>query len=246
MAVIPGGIENAHDLIAFFAPTLFCIFGNLFLPATMNDSGSGRNKSQKEQKRLRSQCDQLNGDIPWNNCRVHQPMSALIPDNYAAPGYCSVATVPLTVDQIERIQQIISPFWEPRSFDGPQRAANIVLHADRGITMLPERALVGKGMRCLLLVDEVALVEYAGERKGKFVKKDAVRFEAMVAGAGAMGFLGDAGIDVENVRKVFLLGVDGTICLKKTLPRLHGNNIVVMRCPFHTEETDERVPAVKP
>jgi hypothetical protein len=51
--------------------------------------------------------------------------------------------------------------------------------------------------------------------------------------------LGDAGIDVENVRKVVLLGVDGTVCLKKTLPRLHGNNIVVMRCPFHAEETDE-------
>jgi hypothetical protein len=159
-----------------------------------------------------------------------------LPDNDAAPGYCSVPTVPLTVDQIEQIQQVISPFWEPRSFDGPRRAANIIIHSAR-ITMLPERALVGKGMRCLLLVDEVALVEYTGERKGKFVKKDADRFEAMVSGA--MGFLGDAGIDVENVRKVVLLGVDGTVCLKKTLPRLHGNNIVVMRCPFHAEETDE-------
>ena len=224
VAVIPGGIENAHDLIAFFAPTLFCIFGNryLFLPATINDSGSGRNKYA------------INSTATFlGNCRVHQPMSALIPDNYAAPGYCSVATVPLTVDQIEQIQQVISPFWEPSSdADRARRAANIIIHSAR-ITMLPERALVGKGMRCLLLVDKVALVEYTVERKGKFVKKDADRFEAMVSGA--MGFLGDAGIDVENVRKVVLLGVAGTVCLKKTLPRLHGNNIVVMRCTFHTE-----------
>jgi hypothetical protein len=135
-------------------------------------------------------------------------MSALIPDNDAAPGYCSVATVPLTTDQIARIQQAATTGFAP------------------GITLFFEKDLVGKGTRRLLLLDDdVAIVEYAGERKSKFVSKDAARFEAMVAGMA---------LDVENIRKVVLLGVDGTICRRNTLSRLHGNSIIVMRCPLRT------------
>jgi hypothetical protein len=90
-------------------------------------------------------------------------------------------------------------------------------------------------MRRLLLADGIALVHYAGEREPKFVSKDAIRFEAMVAGA--MGMLDD-GIEVENIRKVVPLGVGGTICRRNTLPRLHGRNFALMRCPLRTEETD--------
>ena len=146
-------------------------------------------------------------------------MSAFIPDNDAAPGYCSVATVPLTVDQIARIRQVAT-------------AAG----SARGITVLSEKSLVGKGMRHLLLVDDVALMEYAGERKSKIVSKDAVRFEAMVAGATGMSV---GGIKAGILRKVVLLGVDGTICRRNTLQRLHGKSVVVMRCPIRAEETDE-------
>ena len=90
-------------------------------------------------------------------------MSALIPDNAAAPGYCSVATVPLTTDQIARIQQAATTGFAP------------------GITLFFKKHLVGKGTRRLLLVDDdVAIMEDAGKRKSKFISKDAVRFEAMV------------------------------------------------------------------
>ena len=42
----------------------------------------------------------------------------------------------------------------------------------------------------------------------------------------------------ENIKKVVLLAVDGTMCRRNTLPRLHRNSIVVMRCPVSEEEVD--------
>jgi hypothetical protein len=87
-------------------------------------------------------------------------------------------------------------------------------------------------MRHLLLV---ALVDYVGKRKPKFVSKDAIKFESIVAGV--MGML-DNGIEIKNVQKVVLLGVGGTICRRNTLLRLQGRNIAVMRCPLRTEKTD--------
>ena len=91
--------------------------------------------------------------------------TALIPDNNAATGYCSVTTVPLTADQIAQIRQVATA------------------GSARGIAVLSEKFLVGKGMCRLILVNDGALVEYAGEHKSKFVSNDTVRFEAVVAGA---------------------------------------------------------------
>lgn len=58
----------------------------------------------------------------------------------------------------------------------------------------------------------------------------------MVAGVTGMSV---SGIEAGILRKVVLLGVDGTICRRNTLPRLHGKSVVVMRCPIRAEETDE-------
>lgn len=40
----------------------------------------------------------------------------------------------------------------------------------------------------------------------------------------------------ENIKKVVLLAVDGTMCRRNTLPRLHRNSIIIMRCPVSEEE----------
>ena len=52
--------------------------------------------------------------------------------------------------------------------------------------------------------------------------------QAMVQGA-----IDQLGESCENmtVTKVVLLGENGTICRRNTLTRLHGNGIIVMRCP---------------
>ena len=61
-------------------------------------------------------------------------------------------------------------------------------------------------------------VEYACVRKAKFVSKDANRYEAMVEGV--MEMLGESFENINSV-KVVLLAVDGTICRRNTLTRLH-------------------------
>lgn len=40
----------------------------------------------------------------------------------------------------------------------------------------------------------------------------------------------------ENIKKVVLLAVDGTMCRRNTLPRLHRNSIIIMHCPVSEEE----------
>jgi hypothetical protein len=93
----------------------------------------------------------------------------------------------------------------------------------------------------LLLVDKTNIVEYAGERKAKFVTKDAVRFEAMAAclmeklnNDTKTGVVDNSN---NNIRKIVLLASDGTICRKNTLPKLHANSTVVMRFPLRTTTT---------
>jgi hypothetical protein len=76
-------------------------------------------------------------------------------------------------------------------------------------------------------------VEYAGVCNAKFVSKDAERYENMIAKA-IEEFDRPTGED----KNVVLLGVDGTICRRNTIPRLHKDGIVVMRCPC-MEDTDE-------
>lgn len=75
--------------------------------------------------------------------------------------------------------------------------------------------------------------QISGVRKAKFVSKDATRYEAMIAGV-----LEHLGESFENVvaTKVVLLAVDGTICRRNTLNRLHRNGVVVMRCPVDDDD----------
>lgn len=81
--------------------------------------------------------------------------------------------------------------------------------------------------------NQFKFIEYAGVRKAKFVSKDAARYEAMIEGV-----LEQLGESFENVvaTKVVLLGVDGTICRRNTLTRLHRNGVVVMRCPADDDD----------
>jgi hypothetical protein len=153
-------------------------------------------------------------------------MTKLIPDNDQLPGYCSIAIPPLTTEQLARIEECVTP--------GSSRPS-------RGIEMFSEKSLVGKGLRVLLLVDKTNIVEYAGERKAKFVTKDAVRFEAMAAclmeklnNDTKTGVVDNSN---NNIRKIVLLASDGTICRKNTLPKLHANSTVVMRFPLRTTTT---------
>ena len=138
---------------------------------------------------------------------------SLIPDDAQAPGYCSVATAPLTSEQISRIVAALSS-----GKDSP------------GITrVVSEKDLGLKGNRQLVELQhngKVILVEYAGVRKAKFVSKDRVRFNDMVGKA-----LGDSDKDPEDFVKVVLLKEDGTICRRNTLKALHEDGVVVMRCP---------------
>jgi len=115
------------------------------------------------------------------------------------------------------------------------------------MTIFSEKDLVGKGTRKLVLLQEGGIysdrlisVDYAGVRKAKFVSKDADRCEAMVQGA--LDLLGGSFENVNvNAFKVVLLGVDGTICRRNTLTRLHRNGVIVMRCPvFDGTDSDER------
>jgi hypothetical protein len=153
-------------------------------------------------------------------------MTKLIPDNEQLPGYCSIAIPPLTTEQLKRIEDCVTP--------GGGRPFH-------GIEMFSEKSLVGKGLRVLLLVDKTNIVEYTGERKAKFVTKDAVRFEAMAACL--MEKLNNDtknGVDnSNNIRKIVLLASDGTICRKNTLPKLHANSTVVMRFPLRAMEEEE-------
>ena len=152
-------------------------------------------------------------------------MTKLLLDNEQLPGYCSIAIPPLTTEQLARIECVTPGSSRP----------------SRGIEMFSEKSLVGKGLRQLLLVDKINIVEYTGERKAKFVTKDAARFEAMAACL--MEKLNNDtknGVDnSNNIRKIVLLASDGTICRKNTLPRLHANSIIVMRFPLRTMEEEE-------
>jgi hypothetical protein len=152
-------------------------------------------------------------------------MTKLLLDNEQLPGYCSIAIPPLTTEQLARIECVTPGSSRPSC----------------GIEMFSEKSLVGKGLRQLLLVDKINIVEYTGERKAKFVTKDAARFEAMAACL--MDKLNNDtknGVDnSNNIRKIVLLASDGTICRKNTLPRLHANSIVVMRLPLRTMEEEE-------
>lgn len=61
--------------------------------------------------------------------------------------------------------------------------------------------------------------------------------QAMVQAA-----IDELGESCENmtVTKVVLLGENGTICRRNTLTRLHGNGIIVMRCPcMDNDEEDD-------
>ena len=92
---------------------------------------------------------------------------SLIPDTDQAPGYCSIATAPLTPDQISRIVSCATT--------GNETA---------GITVITEKELGLKGKRQLHILksndDRTLVVEYVGVRKAKFVKKDLERFTAMM------------------------------------------------------------------
>lgn len=73
------------------------------------------------------------------------------------------------------------------------------------------------------------MVEYAGVRKAKFVKKDLERFQAMID-----EYEGSE----KDVLNVLLLKEDGTICRRNTLPALHRQGVVVMRCPASDTDSD--------
>lgn len=141
---------------------------------------------------------------------------SLIPDDDQAPGYCSVATAPLTAEQIARIVSCATSKNETP-----------------GITTVTEKELGLKGNRKLHILDtddRTYVVEYAGVRKAKFVKKDLERFQAMIEEY--------EGSDDKEVTNILLLKEDGTICRRNTLPALHGQGVVVMRCPGTDTDSD--------
>lgn len=136
---------------------------------------------------------------------------SLIADTGEA-GYCSIATAPLSKNQMTRIVQCATT------------------GQTRGITIFSEKTLVGKGTRQLFLMDNV-LVEYAGVRKARYLTKDADRFQIMARAAVEE-------LENENIVQVVLLGTEGMICRRKALAKLHQDGVVVMRCP-PLDETDE-------
>jgi hypothetical protein len=132
----------------------------------------------------------------------------LIPDTDQAPGYCSVATPPLTNEQVARIV-----------------SAATTKNDVAGISVQTEKELVGSGNRKLYIIettDKIIVVEYAGVRKAKFVKKDLERYQAMMNAY-------DDEDAAKEVTFVLLLKEDGTICRRNTLPALHRDGVVVMR-----------------
>lgn len=68
-------------------------------------------------------------------------------------------------------------------------------------------------------------------RKAKFAKKDLERFNEMI---GAYEGAGD-----KEVTNVLLLKENGTICRRNTLPALHRDGVIVMRCPSAADTGDE-------
>jgi len=76
------------------------------------------------------------------------------------------------------------------------------------------------------------VVEYAGVRKAKFVKKDLERFQAM---------MDEYEGSEKDVLNILLLKEDGTICRRNTLPALHRQGVVVMRCPASDTDSDSCV-----
>lgn len=144
--------------------------------------------------------------------------ASLIADSGEA-GYCSIATAPLSKNQMTRIVQCATT--------GQTRGI---------ITVFSEKTLIGKGTRKLFLIDDTVLVEYAGVRKARYLTKDANRFESMARAA-------IEELENENVVQVVLLGTEGMICRSKALVKLHQDGVVVMRCPHldsdNSEETDE-------
>lgn len=143
--------------------------------------------------------------------------ASLIADSGEA-GNCSIATAPLSKNQMTRIVQCATT------------------GQTRGITVFSEKTLIGKGTRKLFLIDDTVLVEYAGVRKARYLTKDANRFESMARAA-------IEELENENVVQVVLLGTEGMICRSKALVKLHQDGVVVMRCPHldsdNSEETDE-------
>ena len=141
---------------------------------------------------------------------------SLIPDTDQAPGYCSVATAPLTVEQISRIVSCATTGNEAP-----------------GITIVTEKELGIKGNRKLHVLetkDATLVVEYAGVRKAKFGKKDMERFQTMIGEYD--------GSDDKEVTNILLLAEGGTICRRNTLPALHRQSAVVMRCPITDTDSD--------
>lgn len=135
---------------------------------------------------------------------------SLIPDTDQAPGYCSIATAPLTPDQISRIVSAATT--------GNETA---------GITVITEKDLGLKGKRKLHILDtkeRTFAVEYVGVRKAKFVKKDLERFTAMMDAY-------EESSEDDEVLYIVLMKDDGTICRRNSLAALHRQGVVVMRCP---------------
>ena len=142
---------------------------------------------------------------------------SLIPDTDQAPGYCSIATAPLTPDQISRIVSAATT--------GNETA---------GITTISEKELGLKGQRKLHILDtkeQTLVVEYVGVRKAKFVKKDLERFTAMKDAYEEQS-------EDDDVLYIVLMKDDWTICRRNSLAALHRLGVVVMRCPAGDTDSD--------
>ena len=130
---------------------------------------------------------------------------------------CSIATPPLTSEQISRIVSCATTGNETP-----------------GITAISEKELGLKGKRQLHILDtkdRTFVVEYAGVRKVKFAKQDLIRFRAMIAAY--------EGTDEDKeVTHIVLLKEDGTICRRNTLKSLHEDDVVVMRCSASPSSSD--------
>ena len=143
---------------------------------------------------------------------------SLIPDTHQSPGYCSIATAPLTTEQISRVVTCATT--------GNETA---------GITIISEKDLGLKGQRKLHILDtkdQTLVVEYVGVRKAKFVKKDLERFQAMIDA------YDEAYESDKEVLHIVLLKEDGTICRRNSLTALHNQGVVVMRCPASDTDSD--------
>ena len=117
-------------------------------------------------------------------------------------GWCSDPSRKLTLDQEKRVI-------------GPENP---------GCVRLSEKALVGKGTREILVLDDAYLVEWAGVRKAKYVGKDAARFEAMCDAAERIRE------DAKDLIRLVLIKHGGNgICRRNTLRHFNEVGVVVQR-----------------